>query len=69
VLLIAEVLVHLRVERVLRQLAQQPARADQFDVLLLGQPQELLSKQLLYGMSEKESHVRSRTLPAMAPGS
>jgi hypothetical protein len=48
VLLIAEVLAHLRVQRglehVLGQLAQQPARADQLDVLLLRLLHQLLSK-------------------------
>ena len=50
-LLIAEVLAHLLVKRglehALGQLAQQPARADQLDVLLLRLLQQLLSKLLL----------------------
>ena len=50
-LLIAKVLSHLGVQRglqhALSQLAQQPARTDQLDVLLLSLLQQLLSKLLL----------------------
>ena len=62
-LLIPQMLGHLgvqrRLEHVLGQLVEQSARTDQLDVLLLGLPQELLSKLLLINdiCSHKPDHL------------